>query len=524
MTKTVKTKLTPQEKKQQALKNRMHMFNDMPIWKSLLKMSIPSVIMMLVVGGYMFTDSILSAQFAGDSYEGIAKTMGHGITGKDLTRMFMNAFQPVNSLLIAFSMLFAVGVTTRVSINLGAKNPERAKATMKTGMMISMAVSLLLIPILLLTSKQWMSGQYDGALAPIAGEKGFDYGWIIIASAPMMFFNQLVSSLLRTEARNKQMLIAMVAPIFINLFFDWVFMDPCGMGIEGGAWATFIGTAVTTLILIFFIMKDRSHSMLTFKNMFGKFTWLPLFGVILVGVAPFFRNMAQSITGTVEMHVMSDVFTNNIMDKKAALAGVFPIFGLFFPLLFGLVQAAAPIASYNFGAKKFDRVKQVYWWSTLYAFILGILVYILSTWALGKPLLEALGTSDKLMNESFRMLQIIMVAIVTFGFAISGMVILSSTDRLLFSLIASTLRGIILFFPVVYLFRYLGIHFSSYEDMFWWFFPAVSALTSIVVVGMAVYTMKHLHNKNTTLDERIEKVYKWANARKERKSLMSEGK
>jgi len=48
-------------------------------------------------------------------------------------------------------------------------------------------------------------------------------------------FNQIVSSLFRAEAKNKQMLIAVITPIFINLLLDYVFMGPVKMGIEGGA-------------------------------------------------------------------------------------------------------------------------------------------------------------------------------------------------------------------------------------------------------------------------------------------------
>ena len=561
-------------------------FSEQPIWKSVLQMSLPSLIAMLVFGLYSFIDSILSIQFASDNYEGMAMP---GQSAKDLVRVFMTATVPITTFIMAITLLFGVGVARRVSVNIGAGNEERAIKTMKTSMQFSLLVSLLLIPILLFSAIPWMESQFDSSpkLAGIIAENAYQYVWIIIMALPIMMFNQVATSLLRTEARNKEAVLAMLIPLLVNLFFDWLFMGPLGMGVNGGAWATFISYVLTAAMYVFFISR-KVESRIKWKNLFGRknFQLITLVGVILVGIAPFLRNMAQSITQTFEMNQIQSV-SKGVYDSKMAMTtimtSVFPIFGLFFPIMFGFVQAGSPLAAYNFGAKDMKRVKQTVMWVVVFSFITGIILYLLSTFALFDTLSSWLGNKDKVydsgiidtklkdtslvaMHPQLRSIKnwaegiwkagghsgvnyhftfhavekaqkvygIMMLGLPLFSVVLGAMVLFGSTDRISLSIFAASLRGIILLIPILLIFSAIAKEspgdvasnvmgnngvFAS-EFIFWWFYPVLLFITTFVLGTLALFTMKRIGKKEiVTIDARIEKLHTWARAKRKAKKV-----
>ena len=482
------------------------LFRETPVWKALLRMAAPAAILMLIFGMFTFTDNVLSINFANDSYENVHSATGM-MDSKTLVRMFMSGLTPVTTFILAISMLFGVGLSTRFSINVGAGREERAIKTLKTTMQTGLFISLILIPVLLFTAKPWVESQYtESPDAAMIADHAYDYLWIMIAALPLQMFNQMISALFRAEGKNKIVMIALIGPVFLNILLDWLFMGPGGMNIAGSALATVITYFITTCFFVYFIFKKVS-TRLIFKNMFGKhgFQLITLVGVCLVGISPFLRNMAQSITQTVEMSVIqsasSDVYGNPMMMQQV-MSGVFPVFGLFFPMLFAFIQAGTPLAGYNYGAKDIKRVKQTIFYVAIFSSGLGLIVFLLATFVLINPLNDMLGIHDitlvipetpganitgindvlshrgvhqvatqqiiadgkhvtahvydamvPIRNKAQKMLGIMMLAAPIFGVPLAAMTLFNSTDRITGNIISSTLRGAILLFPFLFAFK-----------------------------------------------------------------------
>ncbi|NQZ65986.1 MAG: hypothetical protein HRT99_02060 [Mycoplasmatales bacterium] len=551
-------------------------FKDTPVWKSLLIMSIPSMIMMLVFGMYTFIDNVLSINFANDSYS----TVSAGFSGKDQVRLFMSGVTPITTFMFAVAMLFGVGLSRRVSINIGAKKEDRALRTMKTAMQFALGLSVILMPILFFAAKPWMKSQFDGnaQMSQLIADEGYKYVWIIIMAFPIQIFTQIMSSLYRTEARNKIVLLATVAPLSLNLLFDYIFMGPLGMGINGGAWATFISYVVTALIFIYFMLTVKS-SRFSFRNLFGKkgFQWITIVGVILVGIAPFMRNMAQSITQTVEMrqiqNVSEHIYGDN-MKMSIIMSAVFPIFGLFFPMMFGFIQAGSPITGYNYGAGNMKKVKQTTIYIVIYSTIVATLIFVVSTWGLMRPLTNLLGIEDSniqisyksgtnppsyssqlgtiletkvnpitgdtivkydsifnTLDKSQKMYGIMMSSALFFGPSLGAMSLFGSTDRVFLNIFASSLRGLILLIPILFIFANIAVDHPgdigenlvgtngifTDEFLFWWFYPFLAFVTSLILITLAIFTMRRLDKKHKPLEERIEAIHDWNKKRIEKR-------
>ncbi len=500
---------------------RRKMFLETPMWKLLIKMCLPGVIIMSIMGIYNFSDNILAINFAADSYLDVAKAASHNvlksnpITAASIVKIIMASIMPMMNISLALVMMITVGVSTRVSINLGRGNVERARNTIKTGMMIGMGIMIITTPIIIALSKSWIATQLPDMpphVTTIIQDEGFKYSTIILCFQGVFFFNNMISSLLRTEGRMKEATLAMFIPVVFNLLADYILMGPGKMSIEGAAIATAIADVITTIVLVICILRVK-ESNIRFKNLFGfKFAAISMVGILLVGMAPFFRNAAQSITGTAQMNIIADV-ARHLYPKNPAymtyiLTSAFPIFGLFFPMLFGIVQGAAPVASYNYGAGETKRVKKAVFWSFIYTLILGIIVWLLASVIMIKPLLGALQVRPESRAKVKTVIMILMLGAPLFAIAIAGMVLFSSTDRVAFSFISSTCRGFILFFPMIYIFKAISISNPQYDNAFWWMFPALSLSTGVVTGIMMFITMRKLEQKHTTLDERVEIVDK----------------
>ncbi|TCG10490.1 MATE family efflux transporter [Mycoplasma todarodis] len=496
-----------------AKERRRKMFLDTPMWKLLIKMCLPGVIIMSIMGIYNFSDNILAINFAYDSYLDVVG--GDRENAQRIVKVIMASIMPMMNISLALVMMITVGVSTRVSINLGRGDVDRARNTIKTGMMIGMAIMIITTPIIIAVSKSWIATQLpdmpDPRMATLIQEEGFKYSTIILCFQGVFFFNNMISSLLRTEGRMKEATLAMFIPVIFNLLADYLLMGPGKMSIEGAATATAIADVITTIVLVICIIRVK-ESNIRFRNLFGfKFAAISLVGILLVGMAPFFRNAAQSITGTAQMNIIADI-AQHLYPKQPAymtfiLTSAFPIFGLFFPMLFGIVQGAAPVASYNYGAGETKRVKKAVFWSFIYTLILGMIVWLLASVVLIDPLLSALGVEhDRAKIKT--VIMILMLGAPLFAIAIAGMVLFSSTDRVAFSFISSTCRGFILFFPVIYIFKAIAIANPQYDDAFWWMFPTLSLASGVVISVMMIITMRKIDEKHTTLDERIEIVDK----------------
>lgn len=319
-------------KKPKSVRGR-EFFGEAPMWRLVLIMALPSAIMMFSIGSYFFFDNVLSINLAGDSYtdsEGQVLTdyFVPGVAPASLVRIFMSGYAPINALLMAVTLLMGVGISTRVAINLGRGDVERAKNTLRTGFMVGLIAAFVITPVLILVAKAWIVQQYsafDSRSIEIIKNEAFRYALPIIATYPIYMFGNMSSSLFRVEARNKEMLTVMIVPIFLNLFLDWVMMGPANLGVEGGAWATVSANAFMALLVFFFIWRSSPKSLLHFSILFGfKFHIIAIFGILLVGLAPFLRNMAQSITSSVQNNLMnqvsSQVFFDNYFDSWQALS------------------------------------------------------------------------------------------------------------------------------------------------------------------------------------------------------------
>lgn len=198
---------------------------------------------MLFLGAYTFTDVILSVQFAGDYYQSKAglfdrilldpylssvvfKNLDVVATPLDdlraaadwsaLVRTLMNILGPMILILNSVNMLFTAGLSSRVAINMGKGDVEKAKQTVRSSAMAGMYLFLFIIPVMLLAAEPMMASSSSKLTAELA----FPYVAIIIGSFHITFLVNIFNVLLRNEGKNVALLFVQIGPIFFNLFAD----------------------------------------------------------------------------------------------------------------------------------------------------------------------------------------------------------------------------------------------------------------------------------------------------------------
>lgn len=173
-------------------------------------------------------------------------------------------------------------------------------------------------------------------------------------------FNQFMASLYRAQGYIMTALLVIGLPIGINLTLDYLFMGVADMDIQGGAWATFISYVVSSIMIFItlFLYRKKNENitnLISFKHINGQ---IILFA-FLIGLAPLFRNLAQSFQETFEMHYIKKisvfVYSNDPTIMPFLYTSAIPLFNIFFPMLFGFVHGVAPIVAKLKHDKNYSR-------------------------------------------------------------------------------------------------------------------------------------------------------------------------
>ncbi len=304
-----------------------------PIGKLLLGYSLPAITSMVMVSLY----NIFSSIFIGHGVGALA------ITGLAVTFPFMN-------LVLAVCMLIAIGGATVCSIELGAKNPERAAQVLGHNVVLSVlfAAGFAALSLAYLDPVLRLFGASDATL-PYAR----DYMEIILWSAPIGNLMLALSHFLRASGYpTKSMLISLLS-VGSNIALTPVFIFLFGMGIRGAAYATVLSQFFA---LVFLIRHFRNPgSAVHFKRGIFRLRWPVVKSILAIGISPFLMNACGCLI-IVVINLSLRAHGGDLAIGAYGIANRFLM--LFAMIIMGLIQGMQPLIGYNYGAKRMDRVQR----------------------------------------------------------------------------------------------------------------------------------------------------------------------
>ncbi|KJR49123.1 hypothetical protein UF75_0420 [Desulfosporosinus sp. I2] len=403
--------------------NRSQQLGEEKVGKLLLKFSIPAIIGMLVNGLYNIVDRI----FVGQGVGALA------LSGTAISFPFTLA-------IMAFGMLIGIGATAVISIRLGQQKKEEAEQIVGNAFVLLLAISLIITllgfafmdPLLLLFGA-------SSDVLPYAKE----YLTVLLWGAVFQTIGFGMNNFIRAEGNPKVAMYTMILGAVLNTILNPIFIFVLHLGVAGSALATVISQFITAVWVLSYFLGKRALLKLHVRNL--KLKWAFVRDILAIGVSPF----SMQIVGSVVTVLLNKALVNYGGDLSIAAMGVInSIAMLIFMPVFGIGQGAQPILGYNYGARRYDRVKQTLRLSIMGA--TGVMVFGFILVELFPVALMALFSKDtELIRIGSNGLRIFLIMLPVIGFQVMAVNYFQATGKPRKSLFLSLSRQLIFLVPMI---------------------------------------------------------------------------
>ena len=437
-----------------------------PVGALLKQYAIPGIIAMTASSLYNMVDSMYIGHIPG--------TGSLAISGLAVTFPLMN-------ISTAFGTLVGVGASTMISVLLGQKNYKVAEKVLANEVTLNIITGILFTLVTLL----WMNpilrffGASDATLPYAAG-----YMTVIAMGNIVTHLYFGLNNVIRSSGNPKLAMGLTIFTVTSNAILDPLFIFTFGLGIQGAAIATVLcQTLAMSYTFYYFLDQKRFLHMPRSWKLF-RVDWKIAKDSLAIGMGPFLMNLASCIVV---------LFINQQLvkwggDLALGSYGIVNRFSfLFIMITFGFNQGMQPIAGYNYGARQYARVREVYVKTALWATVVCTLGGIISELFPGPavsiftndPTLQALAAKGmRQMNMLFPIIGFQMVT--TNLFQCLGMVKKS--------IFLSLSRQLLFLLPCIYILP--GILQS--ESGVWYSFPISDGISSIVTGILAIGLLRKL--------------------------------
>lgn len=317
-----------------------------PVKKLIVTLAIPTIISMLVTSIYNMADSF---------FVGTINTSASGATGVVLSLM---------AILQAFGFMYGHGAGSNISRKLGAHDVASANIYASTSFYLSIATGLLVtfVGFVLMEPMLYLFGSTDTIL-PYAK----DYARFILLAAPAMTSSCVMNNILRYEGKAFFAMVGLTSGGILNILLDALFVMQFQMGIYGAGLATCISQYVGWMILLIPFLRGKTQSQFHVKHLASSGFEI-VKNIITVGSPSLARQGLNSLS-TIVINTSAKPFGDAAI---AAVSIVVRIVNFLFSVSLGIGQGYQPVASFNYGAKKYKRVKEGF----LFSFVLGTAIMV----------------------------------------------------------------------------------------------------------------------------------------------------
>lgn len=438
-----------------------------PVGKLLVRLSVPAMVGLIVYALYNLVDTIYIGQGIGTIVEGQGSLAIGGLAV---------AF-PCQVIAMSLGIMFGMGAASIISRNLGSGNRERAaKAagnafalTVVAGVIVMVVGEVFIKEILLLFGATEF-------LFPYA----YDYLSVILLGVVSICVTMTGQYIIQSEGRAKAAMLCMVIGMGMNIILDPVFIFGFRMGIKGAALATDISLTLSALYVLLFFSTKKSSIKLAFRHLIPELSVIK--EIFVLGIVVFVRQAAKSIL----FIIMNNTLKTYGGDMAISSFGViFRLLAFMLVPIAGIGQGFQPIAGYNYGAKKYSRVKQVIKKALLAATLLSLFSFSLMLF-FSKSMLTVFNSEQQLLDVAVPALRIIILVIPFIGLQIVGSMYFFAVGKAGSAFFLSLSRQIIFLIPLVLLFsRFWGV------TGVWAAFPAADFLSSSVTVIWLLFVLKN---------------------------------
>ena len=380
-------------KREMTYEEKYKMMMETPVNILIPRLAVPTIISMLITSIYNMADTFFVSQLS---------TAASGAVGVNFSLMAM---------IQAVGFTLGMGSGNYMSRMLGEKKTEKAQRACSTAvyMAVSLGALLAFFGISHIDRMVRILGATE-TIAPYAK----DYGKYILIAAPYMAVSFVFNNHLRSQGNAMLSMVGLTVGGVLNVILDPILIFTCNMGISGAAIATIFSQFVSFVILLALVL--RSKNVLKPYPKFFTVQWWVHKEILAAGMPTLGRQGLASVA-TVLLNVAASGFGDAAV---AAMSIVTRIMMFINAALIGFGQGFQPVCGFNFGAKKYDRVLEAYYFCRKVAFVF-LLTMMVILFAVSTPLMRLFRRSDaEVIKIGAMALKMQCIALPTQAFSIVG--------------------------------------------------------------------------------------------------------
>ncbi len=356
---------------------------------------------------------------------------------------------PVMNLTAALGMLVGSGASSRISINLGKKDPERAERILGNSFLLTIVLNLIFITLLMIFLEPILMafGASEQTL-PYAR----DYLQIILPGNIFVTMTYSFNSMMRASGYPQKAMYTMLIGAVLNMILDPIFIFIFGMGIAGVAWATVISMFLGMLFVMHHFTRKSSSLRLRKKNL--RLEKDILIAIVSIGLSPFFMQVAASGVAVLMNTSLKTYGGDLAIGAYGIMMSLLMLISMF---VIGLNQGLQPIIGYNYGAEIYERVKSAFYYGLKIATVVTTLGFLFGMF-FPRMFAKAFTSDLQLLDLAENAMRISIIAFPLVGFQIVISGYFQSIGQAKKSIILSLSRQIIFLIPsIIILPRLFGL-------------------------------------------------------------------
>ncbi len=443
-----------------------------PVERLIPRLAIPTMMSMMITMIYNLVDAYFVGKLGTSASAAIGVVLG------------------VQAIFQAFGFMMGHGSGSQISVKLGRGDRDAADMLFSTAFFHAMVLSVIIAVIGLLGLEPLMRlmGSTDTIL-PYSK----NYGFYILVSGPALVGSCVLNNVIRYEGRAVLAMVGLVTGGVLNMVGDPILMFGLDLGIDGAGLSTAISQYISFGILLYMVFSKRIISRLSLKYRSNDPT--VTLTIMKVGFPSLIRQMMNSVS-TITLNHASMPYGDAAIAAMAIVGRIMMFIG---SVMIGLGQGFQPVASYNYGACKYGRLRKAFFFTfetgTLFLGILAVIGFLFPGF-----IVQLFRDDPKVVEIGRRALQFQCIAVVLQPFSVSSNMMFQSIGRSREASFMALLRSGLYYIPALLILPiFMGLTGIESAQM------VADILTTITCIPFVVKFMREIPRDDQISD--IDRLY-----------------
>lgn len=372
-----------------------------PVEQLIPRLAIPTILSMMITMIYNLVDAFFVGKLGTSASAAIGVVLG------------------VQSIFQAFGFMMGHGAGSQISIRLGEGDRDAADRLFSTAFFHALVISVIVGIICLFGLEPLMRlmGSTDTIL-PFSK----NYGFYILISGPALVGSCVLNNVMRYEGRAVLAMFGLVTGGVLNMIGDPILMFGLGLGIDGAGLSTAISQYISFGILLYMVFSKRTISKLSLRCRSND----PevTLSIMRVGFPSLIRQMLNSLA-TITLNHAAMPYGDAAIAAMAIVGRIVMFIG---SAMIGLGQGFQPVSAYNFGARKYARLRKAFYFTVKAGMIvLGVLAVL--GFLFPAPIVQLFRDDPRVIEIGSRALRFQCIAVIMQPFSVTSNMMFQSIGR-----------------------------------------------------------------------------------------------